>query len=84
MNRDETDGAVDIKAQIEKARRREILIPAVITAAAFGIGSVAAVWLGVVYPGALGRLSDSLITFFFIVTTAALLIGFALNAFFIV
>lgn len=68
-----------MKKQIETARRREVILPAILIAAAFVIFFAGIVWVGFAHPAALGRLSDSLATLFFVITTVILLIGFVLN-----
>lgn len=79
MNRNKKTDMTDMQRRIENARRREILIPFVLIAVSFGLFFAATVWLGFADPASLSRLSDSVATLFFILTTVALLAGFALN-----
>lgn len=73
-----------MKRQIENARQREILIPFVLIAVSFGLFFAATVWLAFADPNALSRLSDSIATLFFILTTVALLAGFVINTLIII
>ena len=69
----------EIQAQAESARKREIDIPMTFIGAGCILGCAALIWAGSVYPDAFGRLSDSLVTLFFIAATLLTLAMTILN-----
>ena len=56
----------EIQAQAESARKREIDFPMTLIGAGCVLGCGALIWAGFANPDAFGRLSDSLVTLFFI------------------
>ena len=69
----------EIQAQAESARKREIDFPMTLIGAGYVLGCGALIWAGFANPDAFGRLSDSLVTLFFIAATLLTLAMTILN-----